>query len=56
MKPRFIRVTDQGDIERILNELDAPAAVGGNTLDGLIVDADQWRAYKSFQSQSEGGK
>lgn len=46
-KVKVIRVTDPIDMDRILNELDAPMAIGGNTFDGLLVRAEEFRIWKS---------
>jgi hypothetical protein len=46
MKQRVIHVTDLDEIDRLLAQLDAPTILGGNTFDGLIVNADQLREWR----------
>lgn len=39
-------VTDQLDIARLCEEFDAPAMLGGNTFDGVVVDDVEFRLWK----------
>jgi hypothetical protein len=55
MKQRVIHITDPDAIDRLLTELDAPTILGGNTFDGLIVNAEQFREWHSANT-SEGAK
>lgn len=52
-KPHVIRVTDARDMDAILTELDTPMAIGGNTFDGLLVRAHEFRTWKGSQSETE---
>lgn len=45
-KLKVVRVTDPLEMQAVLNELDAPAAVGGNTFDGLLVRAEEMREWR----------
>lgn len=45
-KVHLVRVTDPTEMEAVLNDLDAPAAVGGNTFDGLLVEAEGMREWR----------
>lgn len=42
-KLHLVRVTDHAEMEAVLNDLDAPSVVGGNTFDGLWVVAEARR-------------
>lgn len=54
-KLKLVRVTDPTDIDIIIGgDLSAPAALGGNTFDGLLVDADEYRTWKSLSPDGEG--
>lgn len=53
-KLHLVRVTDPAEVEAVLNDLDAPAAVGGNTFDGLLVEAEPMREWRRSQSETEG--
>lgn len=46
-------VTDFDEIDAILNNLDTPMAVGGNTFDGLIVDAEEMTAWRALRAAAD---
>lgn len=51
-KLRVCKVTDQQDIDLLMSELDAPPMLAGNTFDGVWVNADQWREWKTAHPTS----
>ena len=51
-KPRLIRVTDSAAIDEILGNLDAPDPVGGTSVDGLLMRAEEYWAWRAAQSTS----
>jgi hypothetical protein len=55
-KKRICIVTDKLDIARLCEELNAPTMLGGNTFDGVYVNADELREWRAAQSTSTGGK
>lgn len=52
-KLKVVRMTDPSEMEAVLNELDAPAAVGGNTFDGLLVEAEPMREWRKGRNSDE---
>ena len=46
-KHRLIRVTDSAAIDEILGNLDAPDPVGGTSVDGLLMRAEEYRAWRA---------
>lgn len=52
-KLHIIRVTDASEMDAVLNDLDAPVAVGGNTFDGLWVVAEAMREWRKGRNSDE---